>query len=391
MKVLVTTDAHLFRTPDNKIWCKSIYGYEFWTRYLEVFKEVRIAARLKDVPECEDNWLRVDGHGVEVYAIPFFQRPWGLIRNCIKINRAIKDVYKGCDAVIYRLPSPIGQIIFRRKNSIPTAVEVVFDPIATSTKTLKSKILNKIMALDLKRICRKVNGVSYVTSYIIQENFPSCAKLNGPSNRYFESYYSSINLDKSRFGKPKKFEGKTRFTIVHSNVAMNSTRKGELVLIEAIKIVRQKGYNVNAIFIGDGSMRQRFEDRVKALDLQKYVKFTGLLASSSDVREILDQSDLYVLPTQAEGLPRGIIEAMAVGLPCISSPVGGIPEILEEQYLADPNNPNDYAEKIIGLISNPKIMESVSIRNIEKAKLYTNDKLQSRRNEFYSKLLQLCT
>ena len=62
--------------------------------------------------------------------------------------------------------------------------------------------------------------------------------------------------------------------------------------------------------------------KAKDLGIDDFVEFTGLLASASEVRQKLKDSDMYVFPTLAEGLPRGIIEAMAVGLPCISSPVG---------------------------------------------------------------------
>ena len=46
MKLLVATDAHIFRMPDGSYWCKSIYGYDFWKRYLNVFEDVKIVARM---------------------------------------------------------------------------------------------------------------------------------------------------------------------------------------------------------------------------------------------------------------------------------------------------------------------------------------------------------
>ena len=59
MKILVTTDAHIFKTPDGSYWCGAIYSYQFWQRYLEVFQTVRIAARVKFVNRREDKWKRV--------------------------------------------------------------------------------------------------------------------------------------------------------------------------------------------------------------------------------------------------------------------------------------------------------------------------------------------
>lgn len=50
MKVLVAVDAQLFRTEDGKVWTPTIYGYEFWTRYLDIFEEVVVVSRIK---KCE--------------------------------------------------------------------------------------------------------------------------------------------------------------------------------------------------------------------------------------------------------------------------------------------------------------------------------------------------
>lgn len=389
IKVLVTTDAHLMRTPDNKVWCETIYGYDFWLRYLDSFSEVRIAARLKEVKEKKDEWLRVDGKGIEIFPIPFYQGPIELSKKYLSIKRVVSNVFDDCDAVIYRLPSPTGQLIYDKKKSIPSAVELVFDPLAVSVTSFKEKMINKLIARDLKLICKQVNGVSYVTENTIQKNFPSHSYLNGNDENYFDSYYSSINLKEESYGKPISYKNKDVYTVVHSNVSMNSHRKGEIVLLEAISKVRAKGYKVKVVFIGDGSLKDSFKAKAKELSIEKYVKFTGLLSSSKEVRETLKKADIYVLPTKAEGLPRGIIEAMALGLPCISSPVGGIPELIEDKFLVDPHSITGYADKIIEMISNPSLMEKISEENIDKARAYSNDKLQLKRNDFYKKLINL--
>ncbi len=82
------------------------------------------------------------------------------------------------------------------------------------------------------------------------------------------------------------------------------------------------------------------------------------------------ESNLAVLPTKAEGLPRVVIESMAMGLPCISSNVSGNQELLDEEYLLEYSDIDALANTIIHVISDSVEYESVSARNFENSKKY---------------------
>ena len=170
---------------------------------------------------------------------------------------------------------------------------------------------------------------------------------------------------------------------------MNSERKGERTLIRAIKKARSNGCDINAYIIGDGSKRNEFEAFAEEIGVSEFVTFTGLFSSPDKVREYLEKSDIFVFPTQAEGLPRGILEAMAVGLPVLSSPVGGIPEVIDRKYLFAPDDYNAFADKLIQLYSAPGELEKMSMDNFNKSLEYKNDILQKRRDDFYLKLCNL--
>jgi glycosyltransferase involved in cell wall biosynthesis len=81
-----------------------------------------------------------------------------------------------------------------------------------------------------------------------------------------------------------------------------------------------------------------------------------------------------------------MIEAMACGLPCIGSAVGGIPELLPAADLVSPGDAQALADKIIEVLNDPERMRAMSARNLEKAKEYRKDILDLRRREFYRHL-----
>ena len=101
-------------------------------------------------------------------------------------------------------------------------------------------------------------------------------------------------------------------------------------------------------------------------------------------------ADMFVFPTLGEGLPRGILEAMAIGMPVLSAPVGGIPEIIDVRYLFDPTDADAYANEICRLLDNPAELSEMSMKNFQKSCEFSNELLQKKRNQFYARLSALC-
>ena len=65
-------------------------GHRFWTRYLSAFEQVRVVARVRDVPEREDDAIRVDGGQVEVWAVPHYVGPRGYLRSRRRVRHAVR-------------------------------------------------------------------------------------------------------------------------------------------------------------------------------------------------------------------------------------------------------------------------------------------------------------
>lgn len=397
-KLLLTVDHQFVRTPDGKVWVKTIYGYEFWKRYLEVFDEVRIAARLREVASIEEKMLIASGERVEFYPLPQYRGSKEFILRYPSIKNAVKTVTEGCSCAIFRIPSPIANLIKSEvlKAKLPWAVEIVNDPWDNFAPGAFKSIFRPLYRLHFTRQVKKcaleANGVSYVTKEALQKRYPSYARLHGEDEKHFESYYSSIILKKDYIWRERTFPtGENGYTIVHVNSCVTDFSKGHDVVIRVVKELRDRGMNVKAKFIGDGPKRSYFENYAKELGIADYIKFTGLLSSSSDVRDELIDSAILIFPTVGEGLPRTIIEAMAVGLPCLSTPVNGIPELLENEYLFEQQDVHGFSKKAEEILKNRNEYLVATDCNLKKAGEYINTVLQKRRNDFYFKLKIIST
>ena len=133
-------------------------------------------------------------------------------------------------------------------------------------------------------------------------------------------------------------------------------------------------------------MRPKFENLAAQLQIREAVTFTGRISDPQKLLSILKGADMFVFPTYAEGLPRAIIEAMSLGLPCLSTARDGIPELLKPEYMFSPSDVHGFANKIRTLIQNPDEMNAMSKENLETALKYTFERLETRRTAFYKNL-----
>jgi glycosyltransferase involved in cell wall biosynthesis len=131
-------------------------------------------------------------------------------------------------------------------------------------------------------------------------------------------------------------------------------RKGTYDLLRAFSIVVQRDPSVRLVCAGDGEIP---EARVLARDLgiESKVDFPGWL-SPDQTRGQLRRATMFVLPSYAEGLPMALLEAMSYGLPVITTPVGGIPEVVshdETGLLVNAGDVEALASAIIELLNHP--------------------------------------
>jgi len=116
--------------------------------------------------------------------------------------------------------------------------------------------------------------------------------------------------------------------------------KGHHILLEALKLLHDRGVALHTTLIGDGPERTNLENFVRLRGLQKSITFTSALSHAETLTYVRD-ADIFVLASFAEGIPVALMEAMAFGVPCVSTTIAGIPELIttgQDGILVPPAN-----------------------------------------------------
>ena len=137
-------------------------------------------------------------------------------------------------------------------------------------------------------------------------------------------------------------------------IARLSDVKGHQHLIHAMRLVLERHPNARLLIVGEGPMERRLVGLVRSLKIDRNVVFAPTVSGTA---RTLSAIDIYVLPSLKEGLGLSLMEAMAAGLPCIGSDVGGIRNLIQHGangLLVRPADPTGLAAAIQELLSEPE-------------------------------------
>ena len=151
----------------------------------------------------------------------------------------------------------------------------------------------------------------------------------------------------------------THATIV-THVGRFAPPKNHALLIEAFARVRTSA-PLYLLLVGGGELENTVREQVAALGLESRVCFLGIRA---DVADILRASDAFVLSSRWEGNPMSVMEAMAAGLPVVSTAVGGVPELVrdgETGLLVSSEDTGALAQAIQALVDNPARRQAMGV------------------------------
>lgn len=163
--------------------------------------------------------------------------------------------------------------------------------------------------------------------------------------------------------------------------------KNNRVVIEALSKLKDSRYCY--LICGDGELKEELASLAKQLGVEKQVK---LLGYRTDMMEIMAASDIFVMPSFREGVPRALLEAMDFGLPCVGSNTRGIRELIGENgeggYVCDPRSADTFAVAFGKLASDAKAKEMMITRNQALVHQYSAETVRDEMSKIYAQVLR---
>ena len=147
--------------------------------------------------------------------------------------------------------------------------------------------------------------------------------------------------------------------------------KGIVNLLEAARILSNKGYSFKYLLVGP------LEENSKKLNkdiLSQYEDIVDMLGSRNDILNLLETADAFVLPTFREGFSRVLLEAAAVGLPIISTNVTGVKDFTRHQkeaILVEPKNSEALANAMLKIATNTELADKLAENALKHVKLFS--------------------
>ena len=137
-------------------------------------------------------------------------------------------------------------------------------------------------------------------------------------------------------------------------------QKAQWVIVEAAAILKAAGQPCQFLIVGEGGLKASLQEMIKARGVEDCVKLLGF---RSDMQQLLDVADLFVLPSLDEGMPMSLLEAACAKVPVVATPVGDIPKLLEHErsgLIVPLENPQALAERINRLKSNRAFAQTLA-------------------------------
>ena len=276
--------------------------------------------------------------------IPYLAMQLQITYNLAKVNKKNNG---GVFVLSEALLLPILAAKIRRKKIVLPA----FAPISKRVKYMDTYLYPKVVAilelLTLKLADKIVVESPHVATFM---------KLNKHQNKVCGEGCLFI-LDDA-FKPTNKISERENMV---GYIGRLSEEKGVLNFVKAISRILEEKSEIKILVGGDGPLRDKIEIYLEEENLNDKVKLAGLIPHDK-LPDYMNELKLLVLPSYTEGLPNIMLEAMACGTPVLATPVGGVPDLIEDEetgFIMENNSPECIAKNVIRALEHPDLEKIV--------------------------------
>ena len=193
-------------------------------------------------------------------------------------------------------------------------------------------------------------------------------------NKYEQSCFDKLLASKGvvvpnpvQVSATKKCDGEE---VVVATAGRLNQQKNHFMLIDAMEIVHKKHPQVKCRIYGEGDLREALQTYINNKKLTEVVNLEG---NRKDIHEKLAECSLFVLTSEFEGLSNALIEAMMIGLPCITTDYNGAEELVqngENGLVVRRGQADELADSIVLLLENPSLRLKMTKQSLESSKQY---------------------
>lgn len=273
--------------------------------------------------------------------------------------------------VVHAFPpfyNEMGALKIHKKTNLPFILEYHHITGYPQPADLKEKIYLVLSRKFIPHYAKKAIAIRTVNSIQVPEFLKSIG-VEEKKLMYIPSFYIDFSVFQSDELVDKKYD-----LVFCGRLVEN---KGVMNLVKAVQMAVKAIADLKLIIIGSGPLKNKIEKLVKKNKLEKNILFAGWLPAIEDVADVYRQSRVFILPSFNEGGPRVSLEAMACGLPAITTRVGIMNEIIqdgENGYFAD-WSVADMAEKIVKIMSQPELIKEMGEKSLASVRVFKREEM----------------
>ena len=301
--------------------------------------------------------VRTNENNVDTIRV-YYKKPKNKIQSLLRIYRANMMALKLC-----KKPDLIHVHVLTRLGVIAWIQKILHKTPYIITEHWSRYLPGNDFSGFLRKAACKLVVRNARTVTTVTENLATAMKNHGLKNDNYVVLPNVVNLDMFHINQKCTDAINHVPTIIHIS-CFEDKSKNISGLLESLKIIDDKGIDFQCKLIGEGMDLDLMKEKAKELQLINKVSFTGLLQGQALADE-LSSGDFLVLSSNYENMPVVILEALASGLPVVSTNVGGIKEMIDDTkgILVEPRNKEALAEAMIKMIETQKNYDANYLRD----------------------------